>query len=491
MVFRFILKLICVLSFTCLITCKNQNQKNNVQKPNILLLYMDDLRPELGSYGLAQIKSPNIDALASKGVQFNNAYCNVPVCGASRASMLTGMLPTKNRFLNYNTFVEQETPNAVTLSQLFKINGYKTISNGKIYHHLDDRESDWDELWRPYAFDENDKNLAPTDYWQSLWKDYQNPDNIIEYKATNTGPAFESANVADSIYIDGLVTQKVIRDLKKLKNTNQPFFLTAGFISPHLPFNAPKKYWDLYDRNSIKQPENFNYIPKDAPKMSISTWPEMRAYSNIPKKGQVSDSLAVTLIHGYYATVSYVDALIGSILDELKAQDLDKNTIVVLVSDHGYNLQEHTQWAKFTNYNTSTQVPLIIYNPLQNKKGHTNALVELVDIYPTLAELCELEHPKNQLDGTSLVSVFNDLSSEGKPHVFIKKGNGFTLKTKDFSYTEFIKAEDNATITSMLYDHRTDKSENENVVNHPDYKNVVSQLKNILHTAYKQQIEGE
>ncbi len=451
---------------------------------------MDDLRPELSSFGASQILSPNIDDLATKGVKFTNAYCNVPVCGASRASMLTGMLPTKNRFLNYNTFVEKETPEAITLPQLFKNNGYTTISNGKIYHHLDDRETDWDEVYRPYAFDKNDQNLTPTDYWQSLWKDYQLTDNISEYKQTNTGPAFEKAEVNDSVHIDGIMTEKVIRDIKKLKRSKSPFFLTAGFIAPHLPFNAPIKYWDLYDRNQIKQPENYNYIPKNAPKMSISNWPEMRAYSNIPKEGQVSDSLAIDLIHGYYATVSYADALVGKILKELKESGLDKNTIVIFVSDHGYNLQEHTQWAKFTNYNTSTQVPLIIYNPFSKEHGERNALVELVDVYPTLAELCRLEFPENQLDGMSMVPILKDVNQKGKNHILIKKGNAFTLKTPDFSYTEFINPVDNSTIKSMLYDHRVDKAENENVVNLPKYNKVVLKLKSLLHSTYRQNIEG-
>ncbi len=480
----------CLLLILLLLSCDNKVGTIETKKPNILLFYMDDLRPEISSFGATQIQSPNIDALAEKGVKFTNAYCNVPVCGASRASMLTGLLPTKNRFLNYNTFVEKETPDAVTLPQLFKNNGYTTISNGKIYHHLDDRESDWDEVWRPYAFDENEKNLAPTDYWQSLWKDYQNPDNRKEYRTTNTGPAYEKADVNDSIYIDGLLTEKVIRDIKRLKNSDEPFFLTAGFISPHLPFNAPKKYWDLYERDSIEQPEN-NYIPVDAPHMSISNWPEMRAYSNIPQTGQVSDSLAIDLIHGYYAAVSYTDALIGKILKQLKASGLDKNTIVILVSDHGYNLQEHTQWAKFTNYNTSTEVPLIIYNPLSDNKGDRNSLVELVDVYPTLAELCNLEIPKNQLDGTSLVSILNTTKVKGKDHILIKKGNGFTLKTPNFSYTEFIKVEDDSVITSMLYDHRIDKAENFNVVKKQEYKTVVLELKNILHTVYRTNIEGK
>ena len=483
-------KLILLLIFFIFLNCKNTAIELLPQKPNVLLFYIDDLRPELASFGATHIQSPNIDALAAKGVKFTNTYCNVPVCGASRASMLTGMLPTKKRFIDYNTFVEKETPEAVTLPQLFKNNGYTTISNGKIYHHLDDRETDWNEVWRPYAFDKNDEGLAPTDYWQSLWKDYQKPNNISNYKISDNGPAYESADVSDFTYIDGLLTDKVIRDIKKLKKSDKPFFLSAGFISPHLPFNAPKKYWDLYDRNTIMQPENYNYTPVDAPKMSISNWSEMRSYSNIPNRGQVSDSLAIDLIHGYYATVSYTDALIGKILNELKEQELDKNTVVVFVSDHGYNLQEHTQWAKFTNYNSSTQVPLIIYNPLTKVKGTTNALSSLVDVYPTLAEICGIEAPKGQLDGTSLVPILNNPNMEGKKHVFIKKGNGFTLKTREFSYTEYIKSKDNSIIARMLYDHRATKTENVNIVNKTEFKNTVLELNSILHLEYQKNIEG-
>ena len=485
------MKKLCLLFVLMLSSCKGIVLDQPPEKPNVLLFYVDDLRPELASYGAAHIQSPHIDALAEKGVKFTNAYCNVPVCGASRASMLTGMLPTKNRFLDYKTFVERETPEAITLPQLFKNNGYTTISNGKIYHHLDDRESDWDEVWRPYAFDVNDSGLAPTDYWQSLWKDYQNPDNRRHYKATDMGPAYESAAVSDSTYIDGLLTEKLIRDLRQLKKNQKPFFLTAGFINPHLPFNAPKKYWDLYDRKKIKQPENYNYIPKNAPEISISNWAEMRSYSNIPKQGQVSDSLAIDLIHGYYATVSYTDALIGKILKELEAQKLSENTLVILVSDHGYNLQEHTQWTKFTNYNTATQVPLIIYNPLSKSNGTTAALTSLIDIYPTLVELCELKAPKEQLDGASLVPILKNPELEGRKHVFIKRTNGYTLKTKAFSYTEFIRSTDNSVMDKMLYDHRENKVENVNIVYNKDFQSIATQMSQILHSAYQKNIQGE
>lgn len=482
---RLIPVVICGFALT-LLSCENEP----VKKPNVLLFYMDDLRPQLGCYGNELIQSPNIDILAASSVLFNNAYCNVPVCGASRASMLTGMYPTKDRYINYNTFVKKESPNAITLPMLFKQNGYKTISNGKVYHHVDDNQNDWTEIWRPYAFDKNDLGLAPTDYWQGLWKDYQNKDNATVYKETNLGPAFESASVNDSIYIDGLMTQKVIRDLKKFKKTGEPFFLTAGFISNHLPFNAPTSHWNKYNKNDIKQPNN-DYTPINAPKISISNWGEMRAYTNIPKKGQVTDETALKLIHGYNATVSYVDALIGEILKTLDAEGLAKNTIVVLVADHGYSLQEHTLWAKFNPYKDASQVPLIIRTPNSTKGKVTNALVELVDLYPTIAELCHLETPKNQLDGKSLVAILDNPSLKVKDYIFTKTANAFTITSNRYSYTEFINLKEQKTIASMLYDHENDPKENENVVSKEAYKTVVTEFKEVLHTQFKSNILGE
>ncbi|TRX53862.1 sulfatase [Thalassomonas sp. M1454] len=463
--------------------------ENSSKKPNVLLLYMDDLRPELNSYGSEQIISPNIDKLANRSVQFTQAYSNVSVCGASRASMLTGLLPTKTRFIDYNTRVDLETPAQVTLPRLLKDNGYTTISNGKVYHHLDDRTSDWDEVWRPYAFDKNEQGLSPLDYWQSLWKDYQLPENIELYKATDLGPSFERADVSDNTYIDGILTDKVVSDLKRLKNSDKPFLLTAGFIAPHLPFNAPSKYWDMYDRKDIKLPNN-NYVPKNAPKVSISNWGELRAYTDIPKQGPVSDETAISLIHGYYATVSYVDALIGQIMTTLTDLELDKNTIVIFVSDHGYNLQEHTQWAKYTTYRTSTRVPLMLHVPTMGKGSTTDALVDLVDVYPTLVELLDLELPKHELAGKSLVPVLNDPTLKGKDHVFLKNGKGYTIQTHQYSYTEFIN-DKNKTFARMLYDHRTDVDENINVVDEADYADVVTKLSTLLHTKYASNIIGD
>lgn len=461
------------------------------QQPNVLLLFMDDLRPQLNCYGYPDIQSPEIDALAKRGVLFNNAYCNVAVCGASRASMLTGMRPTKNIFRDYKVFVQNDTPEAITLPQLFKNNGYTTISNGKIYHHLDDRMDDWHEVWRPYAFDKNPANLAPTDWWQGLWRDYQTAQNAAVYRATDRGPAFESAAVHDSIYIDGLMTEKVLRDLEKLKKGGKPFFLTAGFISPHLPFNAPEKHWKKYPRESIKQPYN-NFVAKNAPAASVSRSGELGQYTGIPEKpNDVDDATAVSLIHGYYATVSYVDTLIGKILAQLQSLELDKNTIVVLVSDHGYNLQEHNQWAKWTSHRTSMQVPLIIAAPFTQKNQRTDALVALVDLYPTLAEMCNLQVPDNQLEGKSILPILKNPQLKGKEHVFINNANGYTLKTDRYSYTEYINRETDKPYAKMLYDHQLDPDENENVVNNPTYIQIAQELQQALYTNFKKNITGK
>ena len=460
------------------------------KKPNVLLLYMDDLRSELNSYGSKHIYSPHIDKLAKKGVQFNEAYANVAVCGASRASMLTGIYPSKDYFIDYKTRVDIEKNDIVTIPKLLKNNGYTTISNGKIYHFLDDKWDDWDEVWRPYAFD-NPEGIEPIDWWQSLWKDYQTKENKELEKITGKGPAFEIANVKDSVLIDGLLTNKVIRDIKKLKNKSSPFFLTAGFISNHLPFIAPKRFWDIYDYDSIKLPLNQS-PPINAPKISISYNAELiYGYSGIPKKGDLPLDLSKKLTHGYYATVSYVDHLIGKIMNTLDEEGIANNTIIVFVSDHGFNLKEHSQWGKYTSHRTSGKVPLIIYDPRNDFKTNSNSLVELVDIYPTLLALLDLEKPKHKLDGKSLVNIIRNPYHENKSHVFMKNAKGYTIKTTKYSYTEYLKLKGKRQcIDNMLFDHKNDVNETVNLSNEVKYKSVVDSLSNLLHNRYQSNIYG-
>ena len=475
------------LIFFLPILCFSQK---NIKKPNVLLLYMDDLRPELKSYGATHIYSPNIDRLSKKGVQFDKAYANVAVCGASRASMLTGIYPGKNYFIDYKTRTDIEKKDIVSLPKHLKNNGYTTISNGKIYHFLDDKWNDWDEVWRPYAF-EGPKEIKPIDWWESLWKDYQTKENKELENLTGKGPAFEKAVVDDSILIDGLLTNKVIRDIKRLKNEPSPFFLTAGFISNHLPFIAPERFWDMYDYDSIKLPPN-DTPPLNSPSISISNNGELiNGYLGIPKKGDLSKDLSKKLKHGYYATISYVDHLVGKIINTLEEEKLSENTIIIFVSDHGFNLKEHSQWGKYTSHRISGRVPLIIYDPTNTSTTNTNSLVELVDIYPTVLDLLGLESPVHLLEGKSLVKILKNPMYENKSHVFMKNAKGYTIKTADYSYTEYLKLKDNRQlIDNMLFDHKNDTDETINLSKDIRYKNVVDSLSSLLHSRYRFNIYG-
>ncbi|MHC4742749.1 MAG: sulfatase, partial [Planctomycetota bacterium] len=307
------------------------------KRPNVLFIAVDDLRPQLGCYGHKQMISPNIDRLAAEGVTFLRSYCQVPVCGASRASLLTGTRPTRNRFLGYATWAEKDYPGATVLPKHFKSNGYHTISNGKIFHHRTDCKDGWSEpAWHPRG-DGNWRNYVTTE------------SKRIARGNSGGGPAYESADVPDNAYFDGKIADKGISDLRCLKDMDKPFFLALGFLKPHLPFNAPKKYWDMYKREEIDLADN-PFRPKGAPDAALHNWGELRSYAGIPKKGPLSEDMARTLVHGYYACVSCTDAQIGRVLDELKRLGLDDNTIVVLWGDHGWNLGEHGLWCKHCNF---------------------------------------------------------------------------------------------------------------------------------------------
>lgn len=443
--------------------CKGSpNDSTSISRPNILFILVDDLRPELNTYGATHIISPNIDQLAQEGIQFNNAYCNFPVCGASRASFLTGMRPTRNRFLHYNTYAEKEAPDAISLPGLLKKNGYYTISNGKVFHNIQDHASDWDELWRP---DENE-----------LYFNYLTEENLKMVASGTRGKAYERADVPDSIYFDGRIAKQTIANLKKLKNSNAPFFLAAGFYKPHLPFNAPSKYWKIYD-GKVQQPKN-NYVPSNAPKISIHNNGELKQYREIPKKKPISDSIAINLIQGYYACISYIDAQIGLVLQALKELEMDDNTIIVLMSDHGYNLQEHTLWNKHSNFMTSLRSPLLVKDPRIGIKGKSDALVEYVDIFPTITALAGIEKP-SQLEGRSFKHLLENPNQDFKPYIIAKYNTGMTIKTPIDSYTEWI-GKDYSSTNKMYYEHVNDWNENKNIVFNPEHKERIESLSKLL-----------
>lgn len=433
-------------------------------RPNVLFIAVDDLRPELGCYGNPHIHSPNIDRLASQGTVFERAYCMVPTCGASRAALMTSIRPAPKRFVTHLASAEEEVPNITTLNTHFKNAGYTTISNGKIFHHPSDNAKGWTEApWRP---------KAPT---------YKLPESIAASKTTpkGRGPAYESADVKDDFYADGKLANKTIEDLRRLKQQDEPFFLAVGFFKPHLPFVAPTKYWDLYEPNTISLPETY-HRPQNAPDEAIHNSGELRAYAGIPKKGPVSDETALNMIRGYYACVSYTDANIGKLLDELDRLELADNTIVVLWGDHGWNLGEHTLWCKHSCFETSMHAPLIVKVPGKYAGQKTPALTEFVDIYPSLCELCGLETPEH-CQGESFVRLLKDPSAEGKPFAIGRFGAGDTIRTDKFRYTEY-SAKQQPPHAKMLYDHQKDPQEDTNIVGRPKLGETVEELSEQLNT---------
>ncbi len=420
------------------------------ERPNVLFIAVDDLRPELACYGKQHIHSPNIDRLAASGVLFERAYCMVPTCGASRASMMTGIRPARNRFVNYLAWAEKDAPGKATINTQFRKNGYHTLSLGKIFHHPEDNSEGWSEpAWRP-------KGIS--------W--YQKPKNIELHEKRQKqgkrkrGPAWESADVPDNAYADGVLAEHAIANLKRLKDKDEPFFLAVGFFKPHLPFIAPQKYWDLYDHEKIQLPDNY-HVPKDAPKESIHTSGELRAYAGIPPRGPVFQEAARNLIHGYYACVSYTDALIGTLLDSLDQLELSDNTIVVLWGDHGWNLGEHTLWCKHSCYETSMQIPLIVKAPGIEGGQRRSSLIESIDLYPSLCELAGVPLPKH-LQGRSFATLMKEPDAEWKSTAVGRFQNGDTIRTDAFRFTEYTNAKGKL-ISRMLYDHDADPNENVNI----------------------------
>ena len=432
----------------------------NETKPNILFLCVDDLRPELGAYGSSQIHSPAIDKLAKNSFVFNNAFCNVPVCGASRASLLTGLLPKKNRFIDYKTHVDLDTPGVQTLPQTFKESGYATYSFGKVFHHkLDCADRSWSEV--PYK--------SGISHKASL-------DSLTTYKQvskSNHGLYHEQVDVGDYEYTDGRMTQAVIEKLKDLSNKKEPFFLAAGFIRPHLPFYAPKKYWDLYDPEKIELADN-PYAPKNAPS-SLHGSGEFKMYY-IDKEIH-SKLFHRTMRHGYYASISYVDKLIGDIIFNLEQFGLAENTIIILWGDHGWHLGEHNFWGKHNTMNLALKVPLIIKLPNQKRGVALKSIIETVDIFPTLTGLAKIEAP-HTLQGKSFESLFVGAEDYFREAAYSRFKKADAITTARYGYSEFELDDGGKEI--MLFDHETDPNENTNIANESNYQDVVKRMQNLL-----------
>lgn len=442
-------------------------QRTDNDKKNILFIVCDDLRPELGCYGQEQIKSPNLDSWAAQSVLFNRAYCNIAVSGASRASLLTGLRPTKNTLEVWNARTDVDAPDAITIQKHFRDAGYTTIANGKIYHHQDEASMKyWDDI------------MPPTPGTAMGYHSEENLALMQKQKETGKGRRgyfYEHGNYPEQDYLDWQIAEKSIQDLKKLKNQEQPFFLAVGFIRPHLPFVVPQKYWDMYDHSKIEIPDNYILKPgNNIPEQALTNWSELRAYSGIPESGPLDEATAKLMIHGYYASVSFIDAQIGRLLNALKEQGLDKNTTVVLIGDHGWNLGEHGTWCKHSIMNTCLHSTLIINSPEIKTPYRCEQIVEFVDLYPTMCEAAGIDLPA-QLEGTSLLPLLRSPEAKTKGYGVSRWANGFTFIQDQYFYTEWWNKDDQV-IDRMLFNHSDDEDENYNVAGQEKYKSLIEEL---------------
>ena len=439
----------------------------HAQSPhNVLFLIIDDLRPELPSYGSMHVHAPNIERLAQQGLVFHNAYANVPVCGQSRESLFTGRRPFPMGFASIHARTDADTPPAIPLFGALKAQGYRTYSLGKVGQSRHDMAGYWSEApWHPVRDGQARQRLAN--------RDYQLPENARAVEEGGLGPAFEAADVPDDAYLNGKIADGAVRTIEEQRGRQEPFFLAVGLPKPHLPFTAPTRYWDLYSAADIQLPR-VSQMPLNAPPEAWHEWGELRYFDNIPPSPEpLPEALAREVIHGYYASVSYSDALIGRILQALEENGFAENTIVALFGDHGWSLGEHGLWAKHSTFDVATRSLLIMKVPGLPAR-HTQALVEFLDIYPTLMDLLGMDVSAN-LHGESYARLFSDPDAPGKAPVFTGWMNAEAIKTPEFALTEWFDEQGEVT-ARMLYDHRNDRDETVNLADEPAYRDRVEAM---------------
>lgn len=430
-------------------------------RPNILLVIIDDMRPELGCYGSSIAVTPNLDAFAEQAVLFEHAIVGAPVCGASRASMFSGLRPTEDRFTNYDSRIDEEAPEATHLQCVLAEAGYVTGSNGKILHHPYDGRACWTRpVWKPAT---------------ARFMDVVMPESQTLGATTGHGPAYERAP-NEAVYMDQRTLSKTLQDLQELAarpDSAPPFFLGMGIFKPHLPFTAHEMFWDLYDPQTVGLAEN-RFAPEGAPWQAMHNYGELRNYGNIPDKGPLSDSLQLMLRHGYLASLSFADAVFGRTMEELDRLGLAESTVVVVLGDHGWQLGEHDLWAKHALFQTSLRTPLLVRLPGQSSAKRISTVVETLDLYPTLCSWAGARPP----EGTSGVDLMPLILGETKAHppAYSRWGRGETVTTEQFSWTEFRSPETGEVEGAMLFDLVSDPDENTNVQGVPDLSSIRRQL---------------
>jgi iduronate 2-sulfatase len=499
------------LTSALIVGCKAPQEKQ-AEKPNkkynVLFVSIDDLRPSLGAFDDQYVVSPNLDAFAETGTTFRSTYCQAAVCAPSRASLMSGLRPDSTRVWHLGDKFRELHPNMITMPMHFKSHGYHTVCIGKIFHNYMPDSSSWDE-----------PDLRPVQFARPEWlgrdgetfyvnketqrKQKLKRDSIVKLRPNyyadgwNNGPAWEMEDVHDTLYYDGAQTELARRTLTRLAKKNQPIYMALGYFRPHLPCAAPKKYWDLYDRDSIPMAASPG-IPKNAPIMSMNLMYELRGYDGFghlkhPTVNVMSEDTARILKHGYYASVSYVDAQFGKIVQHLKDLGIYENTIIIVWGDHGWKLGEHNSWCKQTNYNIDIHVPMMVHKPGQANPGaQTFEITELVDIFPSLCELAEIPAP-DYMQGLSFAPLMGNPDQPWKKAAFSqfhrrpkvtpdgKRYMGYSIRTKTHHYVEWYYWDHKAGergdfVVAELYDSVEDPDENENIAGLKGNEPIVKQL---------------
>ena len=468
-------------------------------KHNVLMIAIDDLKPLLNCYGETGVKTPNIDRLAQQGIVFTKAYCQWAVCGPSRASIMSGQTPDGTGIRNLSSLLRTENPDIVTLPEYFLNNGYTTAACGKVYdpRNVDDSHDIYS--WSiPYT--------QPSTYsYPESYPPFVQGSNyrVSENTATEQGPE----GVGDDGYTDGQIALDALSKLDKMSKNSAPFFLAVGFKKPHIPFIAPKKYWDMYERNKLDLAP-FQQIAAGSPEYAYHT-PELIGYDDIPDQWTYNDAVLGgeilspdkqrELLHGYYACVSYIDAQVGKLLDKLEEKGLSDNTVILLFGDHGYHLGDHNQWGKHTQFENSVRAPLIISSP-NGISGKNETPVEFTDIYPTLCEMAGLDVPIKQLQGNSLapalrgeqldkdIAVSEYRAGGGSSYSFRSSQYRLTLWMKSSNdRTDQVQWDENRIKAMELYDYNTDPLEKVNLINDQTYTSVIDDLKSKAQTWWNKQ----
>lgn len=435
------------------------------EKPNVLFICIDDLRAEIGAYGKDYMVTPNLDKLASEGRLFNQHFVQIPVSGPSRECLLTGLMARKTSEIYHEHYAEElagstESENPESFVHHLKRNGYTTIGVGKISHHADGHFKNALELpysWTNYVSDPNCPWKA-----SNLLKTYASGRDMVD---GNKNLAYEAADVSDDDYVDGMSLNLALNELEKLsKNNDKPFFLSVGFVSPHLPFCSPVKYWDKYDRNSLNISTNPDK-PLNVADEFIYPSVEFNAFYTHPERAGVGvrlpDDYAQLLHHAYYSAASYTDALVGQLLDKLEELELDKNTIVIVWGDHGWMLGEKTIWGKQNVFDKALNSVFIVKTPGMNKAGvSSSSLVATIDIYPTLCELTGIEAPK-ELDGVSFVPILENPKAKTRESVVSHWRNILSLRTERYRFSIYKDGDKEPKL--MLFDHKKDPDEINNL----------------------------